>query len=336
MASIRERGGKYFTEVRKRGFSPARKTFTTKAAAKAWALQTEAAMDNGSWVDVREQRSVLIGPLIERYIAEIHPIRPFGKSKMAVVRATARAMADLTVHDLTPAYLMEYGRKRRLEVSRSTLGQEMTYLAQVLDMARTLWHVKTPNNDNSVRLTMRVMSQLGIIGGSKKRDRRLAEGELDKLLTNAGSHWIGGIIRVAVESGMRQSEIHALTWEDIDFEAGTIFIKDRKDPREKAGNDQIIPLFKGVREALLRERNGIEQGGRVFDVQRSASISDRFALLCRQSEIHGLTFHDLRHEAISRMFEAGLSIPQVALVSGHKSWGQLKRYTQLKAEDVSL
>jgi len=334
LASIRERNGKWYAEIRKRGYTPIRKTFLTKTAAKAWSLQTEAAMDNGSWVDIREQRSTLIGPLIERYIKEVHPVRPFGKSKMATVKLTARAFADTTVKDLTPALIMAYGQTRREQVSRSTLQQELTYLAQVIDRAKTFWGVKI--DDNPVRLTMREMSKLGLLGGSRKRDRRLVEGELEKLLEGAGSHWIASMIRLAVSSGMRQSEIWALEWADIDFDGGTILIRDRKHPTEKEGNDQRIPLFEGAREALLRERNGTEQDGRVFHVQRSASISDRFALLCKQQGIENLTFHDLRHEAISRMFEAGLSIPQVALVSGHKTWGQLKRYTQLRPEDVVL
>lgn len=42
-----------------------------------------------------------------------------------------------------------------------------------------------------------------------------------------------------------------------------------------------------------------------------------------------LRFHDFRHEATSRLFEAGLSIEKVALVTGHKDWKMLKRYTHL-------
>ncbi len=50
--------------------------------------------------------------------------------------------------------------------------------------------------------------------------------------------------------------------------------------------------------------------------------------------IAGLRFHDLRHEAISRFVEAGLSDQEVAAISGHKSMQMLKRYTHLRAEDL--
>ena len=56
--------------------------------------------------------------------------------------------------------------------------------------------------------------------------------------------------------------------------------------------------------------------------------------LKNKANIKDLHFHDLRHEAISRFFEKGLSIPEVALISGHKDVRMLFRYTHLKAEDV--
>lgn len=330
MATIRSRNGKYFVEVRKLGFRPVRQTFDTKAAAKAFAIQTEAAMDNGSWINVHEQRSTYVGPLLERFITEIHPIKPFGKSKLATIRVTAKAFQDTKISDLTPGLILSYAKQRA--VSAHTLNKELCYFAQAIDTARTLWNI--PLKDNPVRATMKVMSQLGMLGGSRKRDRRLVDGELEALLKAARDHWIRPMILIAVESGMRQQEIQQLQWEDVDFKGNTILIRNRKHPTEKVGNDQVIPMFPGVKQVLLDEHRVSKQRGRVFDVQHSASVSDRFALICRRARVVGLRFHDLRHEAISRMFERGMDIPQVAAVSGHKTWTQLKRYTQLRPEDL--
>jgi integrase len=332
MATIRSRNGKYFVEVRKLGFRPVRRTFETKAAARAFATQTEAAMDNGSWIDVHEQRTTDVGELLERYIDEIHPIRPFGKSKLATVKLTARAFLGTPVSQLTPASIMTYARGRSQKVSRSTLAAEMTFFAQAIDTARTLWDA--PLKDNPVRATMKVMTQLGMLGSSQKRSRRLQPGELDALLNAAGTHWIRPMILIAVESGMRQQEIQQLTWEDVDFQNETILIRNRKHPREKIGNDQVIPMFPGVKQVLWDEYQISKRRGPVFEVKHAASISDRFALLCKQARVADLHFHDLRHEAISQMFERGMDIPQVAAVSGHKTWTQLKRYTQLRPETL--
>ena len=56
--------------------------------------------------------------------------------------------------------------------------------------------------------------------------------------------------------------------------------------------------------------------------------------LVRRANIQDLHFHDLRHEAVSRFFEMGLTVPEVALISGHRDARMLFRYTHLRAEDI--
>lgn len=333
MASFRERDGQHQAIVRKRGYERVAKTFQTKAAARSWATQVEAAMDNGSWTDVRGLRSITVGSIVERYIREMDQgDTTFGKSKLATVRLTAREFANIPVSDLIPEKILEYGRARRAVVSASTLNQELTYLAQAIDMARTLWGLQL--SENPVRTTMRVMSQLKLIGGSNKRDRRLQPGEYIRLLRAAGTHWIGDTIRIAVHSALRQEEIHQLHAEDMDWNNNVLRIRDREHVRSKSSSFTTIPVHRPLKLALSRTMKYAKPGARLVPVARSASISDRFALVTRKAGIDGLTFHDLRHEAISRFFEKGLSIPEVAVISGHKTWGQLKRYTQLKPTDV--
>ena len=333
MATIRERNGSYQAIVRKRGYEAERKTFSTKAAAKAWATQVEAAMDNGSWTDVRGLRSTTVGSIVERYIQEMNRgDTAFGKSKLATVRLTARQFTDVPVSDLIPEKILEYGRARREYVSASTLNQELTYLAQAIDMARTLWGLQL--SENPVRVTMRVMSQLKLIGGSNQRDRRLQPGEYKRLLRAGGMHWITDVIRVAVHSSLRQEEIHKLRFEDIDWGNNLLRVRDREEERSKSREFSTIPMHLPLRNALSRAMKYRKSGSRLALCEQSASISARFALVTRQAGVKDLKFHDLRHEAISRFFEKGLSIPEVAVISGHKTWGQLKRYTQLRPTDV--
>jgi len=115
-------------------------------------------------------------------------------------------------------------------------------------------------------------------------------------------------------------------------------IRDRKDPRHKQGNDQRIPLlavsgYDGF--ALIEEQRAIRSNSedRIFPyVSKSASAS--FTRACAELEIEDLQFHDLRHEGTSRLFEAGFSIQQVALVTGHRDWKILRRYTHLRPETL--
>lgn len=331
MASIRKRGNSWFVEVRKGGYSPARKSFRSQAAARAWAVSVESQMNEGIWADTSGLQSDLVQDVLYKYIDVANEIRPFGKGKLNIVNRLAVSFKNLSLKELTPEVLLAYAYERRKTIKKSTLTEELSYFAQAIDMARTLWGLKLPSNP--VRDAISVMGKLNLTGTSDSRDRRLAPGELSVLLDKAGSHWIRDCILIAVDSGMRQSEIHRMRWSDIDFEANTIFIRDRKDPKVKEGNDQTIPMFKGVKFALMSlHKEAVND--KVFQVKLAASISDRFALLTKQAGVEELVFHDLRHEAISRMFERGLSIPEVALVSGHKDWKQLKRYTQLNAADV--
>jgi integrase len=125
---------------------------------------------------------------------------------------------------------------------------------------------------------------------------------------------------MAVETGMRQGEIQALQWKDVDFEGSTIFIKDRKHPTEKARNNQIIPVSNKALQ-VLRDWGPIKakRSGAIFpDVKLAQSISDRFVKVRAFAGLPELHFHDFRHEAISRFFEKGLQIQEVARISGHK------------------
>jgi len=119
---------------------------------------------------------------------------------------------------------------------------------------------------------------------------------------------------------------------DINFEERTVLIPKRKDPRNKESNDQIVPLV-GASMEIIIEQIGTRTKGRIFPYNsRSASAS--FTRACKALKIEDLHFHDLRHAATVELFRMGLDIPRVAMITGHKSWVNLRRYTNLTAEDV--
>jgi integrase len=119
-----------------------------------------------------------------------------------------------------------------------------------------------------------------------------------------------------------------------------LLIRDRKDPRKKKGNDQRIPLLdvSGYDACEIIEEQGRFSNireGRIFPYN-GRSVGTAFRRQCKDLKIEDLHFHDLRHEGTSRLFEAGFSIEQVALVTGHKDWKMLRRYTHLKPETLHL
>jgi len=139
---------------------------------------------------------------------------------------------------------------------------------------------------------------------------------------------------------MRQEEIFKVVWDDYAARTKMLTIRDRKDPREKTGNDQRIPLLSvsGFDAVALIEGQCTSRTNRDLRIfpfnHRSAGTA--FTRACKSLEIADLHFHDLRHEGTSRLFEAGFQIQQVALVTGHKDWKMLRRYTHLRPETLHL
>ena len=333
MATIRKRGGLYHSQIRKKGFPQLTKTFKTQAAAKAWSRRIEMSMDDGTWIDPRGSRSVLIGDLLDLYKEDIEKFEEMDSSKAHKLDMVRRHFGHISIHDLQPTDIMDFAAERVKTVKPSTLGKNLYFFRQAIANAELLHGLKLVERpiDNAIK----VLTDRKIIAQSEERERRLEGDEWERLMKEAGTHWIRPMMEIAVESGMRQGEIHALEWKHINFERGTIGLW-RKHRKAVGGKKwHVIPFWKGVREALLRVSNESRKGETVFHVQRASSISDKFARMCTKLKIEDLRFHDLRHEAISRMFEVRkMRVEEVRLVSGHSSLDQLSRYVNLRAEDL--
>jgi hypothetical protein len=121
-----------------------------------------------------------------------------------------------------------------------------------------------------------------------------------------------------------------MEWINVDMQKRTVTIRDHKDPRRKDGDHQIVPLLNSTGYdawQLILEQRIVTRGiGRVFPYH-SKSVGAAFHRSCNVIDLNDLCFHNLRHERTSRLFEAGFSIQQVALVTGHKDWRMLRRYT---------
>lgn len=182
------------------------------------------------------------------------------------------------------------------------------------------------------------------------RDRRLVDDEEQRLLdacANAQTSWLLPVVIVAIETAMRAGEIletwkylndaegnkvktkvsNGLQWSDVDLKKRTAHL-----PKTKNGEARTVPLSSravATLEALPRNLDG-----RVFGVTYEG-IHQSYVRACRRAAIKDLRFHDLRHEATSRLFEKGLNPMQVAAITGHKTLQMLKRYTHLGAEDLA-
>jgi hypothetical protein len=181
---------------------------------------------------------------------------------------------------------------------------------------------------------MRTLQHQKIVTKSAQRTRRPTLGELDLLMhhfvkryqTNPRAVPMHKIVPAAIFETHRQGAILMQTWNDYDLENEEITIRNMKHPRQTMGNDMTLSIQEEAR-AIIESMP--RTGDRIFPYN-SDVVSRLFTEACKLLGIEDLHFHDLRHEGISRLFEIGLTIPQVAQVSGHRSWQCLQRYTQIK------
>ena len=138
------------------------------------------------------------------------------------------------------------------------------------------------------------------------------------------------IVDFAIASARRESEICRLEWRDNDAATRTGLVHDAKHPTSREGNHRP---FKYTPEAWAVVEAQPRTNEYIFPYEPK-SIGVAFTRACHILGIRDLRFHDLRHEATSQLFERGYQIHEVAQFTLHESWNELKRYTNLKPENV--
>jgi integrase len=336
MASIRKRNGSWVADIRRKGHKSISKSFPTKTLATEWARKIEREMDTMDFKDGRSLSSITLSELIGRYAEEIGAVKPFGRNKEAVLASLKRELGAVLMSGLTVDRLMEHIRKRQGEGAGGvTIAVELTYLGGVLKAAKQLW--KLPVDLDAIAGARANMKYMGLSTKSAERDRRPTQDEIDRIckwFDDKGKRQkvpMPDLIRFAIETAMRAGEIINLKWSDLNEADRTIIIRDRKHPLEKKGNDQEVPLL-GEAFAIVK-RQPKTKDDRIFPIA-DGTVSNLFPRACNALGIEDLRFHDLRHEGVSRLFEQGYTIEQVALVSGHRDWKMLARYTQIRAKDL--
>lgn len=308
------------------------RTFDRKAAASAWIKKREAELKKDSTQLGRPKRpSSKLTDAIDKYVET--SLKEIGRTKAQVLNAIKEfPIANKECSSITSQDIVKFGEYLNDGREPQTVGNWMSHLASVFALARPAWDL--PLDQQAMIDAQVVMKRLGITTRSKQRSRRPTLGELDKILTyftdretRVKQHMpMCKVILFAVFSTRRQEEICRITWADYEKEHKRILVRDMKNPGEKIGNDVWCDLTDeaiAVIESMPRKKESIFP-------YNSKTVSSRFTRTCQFLHIEDLHFHDLRHEGISRLFEMGLNIPHVAMVSGHRSWSSLKRYTHIR------
>jgi integrase len=320
MGCVRKRGKSWNAQVRIAGWRSFTKSFKSKSDAKLWIDELERKLHSAPIPDIQIDRKITLGELLIKYADEVSPSHKGCVAETCRLKSISRRwIGELDIRYLTKQHFIQYRDDRMTVVTGSSVGSELALMKRVLDTAVKKWGYGIPYNP---------IKDIEFPKGSTARTRRLVGDEKERLLTAASSQrniYIASIIEFAIETGMRRSEILKLRWCDVDLEHGFASLYDTKN-----GEDRRVPLTKRCIEVLQTIPQTDE---RVFPVSATC-LRLAWNRARKKAGITDLRFHDLRHEAVSRFFEMGMSVPEVALISGHKDVRQLFRYTHLNPENV--
>ncbi|PYE88053.1 site-specific integrase [Phyllobacterium leguminum] len=325
MATIRKLRGRWQAQVRRRGMKPRCKSFDIKQEAEKWARDLEAQVDKfGAAPDTKILETTTLGDLLERYQREVSPMKRGAvqeKQRIDVLRR--HELAYRTMIGLSQQDIASFRDERLQSVAPSTVVRELAILSHVIEVSIRDWGL--PLSRNVVKLVRRPVIR-------NERSRRLTGNEEQRLLDGCDAGqipFLKTLVILAIQTGMRRSEILGLKWSDISHNRRVIALA-----LTKNGSGREVPLSQRAFDALMDWKSRTDVDASTVFPMTAGALEQAWRRLLIRAGITGLRFHDLRHEGVSRLFERGLNMIEVSSISGHKELRMLKRYTHLSADDL--
>ena len=344
---VKTPSGTWKAVVRKNGWPTNIKTFRTKRDAEDWARRTEDEMVRGVHIVRATAERLTLAEALKRYTAEVTPTKRPASQEGELRRAAilARHLGKYSLAALNPEIVAHFrdmrlaGEDRKdengLPIPRAntTVRLELALLGHLFTIAIKEW---------GIGLVVNPVMSIRRPAPGPGRNRRLTEDEEKRLLAAVDVHsnpMLRWIVRVALTTGMRASEILTLHRPQVDLKRRVVRLLETKNtsPRTVPLSAAATAVF---REALNHPVRPIDTDLIFFGEpgrdgkRRPYQFNPVWLNIKRELKLVNVHFHDLRHEAVSRFVEAGFSDQEVSAISGHKSMQMLKRYTHLRAEDL--
>lgn len=323
MATFRFRSSRWQARVRRLGHPDETRSFLTHQEAERWARSVESEMDQGGYTSPLKAQKTTLADLIQRYVAEVLPSMKGAHDDVIRLKAICRRpICKNSIAALTPAKVADYRDMRLTEVAAGTVVRELAYLSSIINHGRREWGIHA---NNPVALVRKPTQPKG-------RERVLTSAERERLLaelqpTGRRNVWMLSLVVLALETGMRRSELLALRWGDLNLERRTATLH-----MTKNGDSRVVPLSTSAVQSLTAMRRSL--CGAVFPITACA-LAANFDRAVERAELPDLHFHDLRHTAITLMATKLPNLIELAAVSGHKSLKMLQRYYHPDVGDLA-
>ena len=323
MASFRQHGNRWQARVRRQGYPDITKSFQGRQDAERWARSVESDIDRGSYVSHTEAQKTTLADLIQRYMAEVLPsMKGATEDSIRLKAICRRPICKNSIAALTPAKVAEYRDLRLTEVAAGTVVRELAYLSSIINHGRREWGIHANNPVALVRKPTQPKGRQRVLT-SAERERLLAELQP----TGRRNVWMLSVALLALETGMRRSELLALRWRDINLDRRTATLH-----MTKNGDSRVVPLSTSAAQTLAAMPRSI--CGAVFPITACA-LAANFDKAVARAQLPDLHFHDLRHTAITLMATKLPNLIELAAVSGHKSLKMLQRYYHPDVGDLA-
>ncbi len=293
---------------------------------------------------VRNKRLKLSSPslseALERYLTEVSVKKKGGYTDASLVgiwRGTS--LSSRTISSIKPSDLIRYRNEWLNSFAAATVVRRFSLISHLFTIAIKEWGmtylddptklIQRPKVENA--RIRRIRDNIGLVIKDERKD------EIDWIVSNTRSKTLPIIITVALETAMRRSEILGIRREHLDFGNGVLFI-----PDSKSGKSRSVPLSPWMKYSLIEYLIENNNRGLIFNTSVGA-VTRAFIRAVRkartayetkcedightpeQGVLENLRFHDLRHEATSRLAEV-YEMHELAKITGHADTRMLLRY----------
>ena len=262
-----------------------------------------------------------LAELLDRYRTTALPAKRGGAREAYMIAALARApFSSLRADKVTAREIASYRDARLKAVAPATIVRELGLLQHAYELARKNW-----GYDGLINPVIGIQRP-PLPRGRTRRLTAAEEAHIRNAAATCRNPLLLPIMTLALETSMRLGEIVAARWEHYDASARVLLL-----PVTKNGKPRTIPLSRLAVKTIEGQSSALQ--GAIFPTTAEA-IKRAWIRLMRRAKIDDLRFHDLRHEAISRLVERGFDLPSVMMFSGHSDHRMLLRYTHLKARSL--
>lgn len=314
---ITRKNGSIQAKIRRHGVAVS-ETFSTRSDAEAWARKQESEVERGLWRDSAEAERTTLADALARYQKEVSEHKRGQRQEISIIGILSNdPIAKLTLARVRGADVSALLTKWRKLYAAATITRRLALLSHLFEMARKEWGMEGLVNP---------VQQVKLPKIRNSRERRVTDDEIELLINTTKSTLLPAIIRLAVETAMRRGEIVELDWKHVDLAKRVAHL-----PITKNGSTRDVPLSTkaiAVLQGLPRNISGV-----VFNIRWDA-VTQAFARACERAGLADLRFHDLRHEATSRLADL-LQLHELMKVTGHKDTRMLARYYHPRAEDLA-